>query len=151
MRERAGEMWLLCGERRRLTVWCTSTLMRSGLLLCSRVGPDLCKMLSLTRWPWHVVRPLILWQNFWWHDWQLLMLILRFVCCWDVLEWCDPHEACLKERMSLKLQALVYSILPPTTAVADYAIGLRKTFFNDAENGSRFLTDSSKLYLTFLS
>ena len=37
-----------------------------------------------------------------------------------------------------KLQALVYDILPPTTAIADYAIGLEKLsaneeFFDDAQ------------------
>ena len=37
-----------------------------------------------------------------------------------------------------KLQALVYDILPPTTDIADYAIGLEKLsaneqFFDDAE------------------
>ena len=131
--ESRGNVASLWGEEATgwtpLTVWCTSTLMCSGLLLCSRVGPDLCKMLSLTRWPWHVVRPLILWQNFWCHDWQLLTLILRFVCCWDVLEWCDLRETRLRERMSLKLQALVYSFLPPTVAIADYTVGLEFFFF----------------------
>ena len=37
-----------------------------------------------------------------------------------------------------KLQALVYDILPPSTAIADYAIGLEKLsaneqFFHDAQ------------------
>ena len=41
-------------------------------------------------------------------------------------------------RTSSKLQALVYDILPPTTAIVDYAIGLEKLsaneqFFDDAQ------------------
>ena len=33
---------------------------------------------------------------------------------------------CWKEVLGVKLQALVYDILPPTTAIADYAMGLEK-------------------------
>ena len=41
-------------------------------------------------------------------------------------------------RVGLKLQALVYDILPPTTAIVDYTVGLEKLsaieqFFNDAQ------------------
>ena len=40
--------------------------------------------------------------------------------------------------LSVKLQALVYNILPPNTALTDYAIGLQKLsdneqFFGDAQ------------------
>ena len=34
---------------------------------------------------------------------------------------------CRKARLGVKLLALVYDILPQTTAVSDYAIGLEKT------------------------
>ena len=37
----------------------------------------------------------------------------------------------MKCRGSTKLQALVYDILPPTTAIADYAIGLEKLSANE--------------------
>ena len=44
----------------------------------------------------------------------------------------------MKCRGSTTLQILVYDILPPTTAIVDYAIGLEKLsaneqFFNDAQ------------------
>ena len=35
------------------------------------------------------------------------------------------------DRLESKLQALVYDILPSTTAIIDYAIGLRKLSAND--------------------
>ena len=49
----------------------------------------------------------------------------------------------------LKLQALVYGILPPTTAIADYAIGLDKLsaneqFFDDAQMAKSFKTTQIK-------
>ena len=47
-----------------------------------------------------------------------------------------------------KLQVLVYSVLPPTTAIVDYAIGLGKLsaneqFFDDAQTAVSFVTDNS--------
>ena len=33
--------------------------------------------------------------------------------------------------LGVKLQALVYDILPPTTAITDYAVGLRKLSPNE--------------------
>ena len=56
-----------------------------------------------------------------------------------------------------KLQALVYDILLPTTAVVDNAIGLEKLsdntnrqYFCCCSKGNRFVTDNSKLYQVFL-
>ena len=47
-----------------------------------------------------------------------------------------------------KLQARVYDILPPTTAIVDYAVGLEKLSANEqffwwGSNGSQFVTNSS--------
>ena len=47
-----------------------------------------------------------------------------------------------------ELQALVYDILPPTTAIIDYAIGLEKPsangqlFVGAKTNGIKFVTDN---------
>ena len=47
-----------------------------------------------------------------------------------------------------KLQILVYDIVPPTTAIADYAIGLEKPsangqlFVGAKTNGIKFVTDN---------
>ena len=49
-----------------------------------------------------------------------------------------------------KLRALVYDILPPSTAIVNYAIGLKKekaesqqTVFHWCSNGCKFVTDNS--------
>ena len=48
-----------------------------------------------------------------------------------------------------KLQALVYHILPPTTAIIDYAIGLEKlpatgqVYLLVLRNGNKLVTDNS--------
>ena len=52
------------------------------------------------------------------------------------------------DRYKDKLQALVYDILPSTTAVFSYAIGSRKLsaneqFFCWCSNSSKFVTDNS--------
>ena len=49
----------------------------------------------------------------------------------------------------VKLQALPYNILPPTTALVDYAVGLEKLsaneqFFDDAQMAVSFVTDNSE-------
>ena len=47
--------------------------------------------------------------------------------------WCDPDLSMkvLVDKGSLKLQALVYDILPSTTAVFSYVIGSRKLSANE--------------------
>ena len=82
---------------------------------------------------------------------------LRFYCavlCWytplphpshhrnPMLAFSQPlslsrTQACDDDRLAYKLQALVYDILPSTTAIVDYAIGFEKMsaneqFFEDA-------------------
>ena len=51
-----------------------------------------------------------------------------------------------------KLQAQVYDIVPPDTAMADYAIGLQKLPANEdfrcCSNGSKSVTDKLSLYQT---
>ena len=50
----------------------------------------------------------------------------------------------LKCHLQCKLQAQVYDILPQTTAITDYAIGLEKhqlAVFHWCSNGSTFVTD----------
>ena len=54
----------------------------------------------------------------------------------------------------MKLQALAYDILPPTTATIDYAIGLEKLsaneqFFDDAQT-AKVCNRQLKLYQMFL-
>ena len=48
-----------------------------------------------------------------------------------------------------RLQALLYDILPPTTTVSDYDIGLEKrsalVFWLMLSSGSKFVTDSSNI------
>ena len=51
----------------------------------------------------------------------------------------------------IKLQALVYDIFPPTTALTDYAIGVEKrvsyrTVFHWCSNRTKFVTEKFKLY-----
>ena len=69
-----------------------------------------------------------------------------------VTEWPPPHPPPLRPfyfhirpevTLCSKLQALVYDILPPTTAIVDYAIALEKLsaneqFFDDAQTAIRF-------------
>ena len=55
---------------------------------------------------------------------------------------------------AMKLQALAYDILPPTTATIDYAIGLEKLsaneqFFVDAETVIRLSNIQLRLYQVF--
>ena len=51
----------------------------------------------------------------------------------------------------IKLQALVYDIFPPTTALIDYARGVEKrvsyrTVFHWCSNRTKFVTEKFKLY-----
>ena len=57
----------------------------------------------------------------------------------------------LQCRLQL-VQAQVYDILPPTTAILDYAVGLDKhqlTVFHWCSNGSTFVTDKSNYIKRF--
>ena len=45
--------------------------------------------------------------------------------------WPSLEEGCRKARLGVKLQALVYDIIPSTTAVFSYAIGSRKLSANE--------------------
>ena len=60
----------------------------------------------------------------------------------------DAASALRKVRVLIKLQALVYYILPSTTAVFSYAIGPRKLSANEqfcccCSNSNRFVTNNS--------
>ena len=58
----------------------------------------------------------------------------------------------LKCHLRCKLQAQVYDILPQTSAVTDYAIGLKKrqlAVFHWCSNGSTFVTDKSNYIKRF--
>ena len=66
-----------------------------------------------------------------------------------------PQALCMyTQTVSPKLQALVYDILPSTTAVFSYAIGSRKLsaneqfFFCWCSNSSKFVTTNSKHWFT---
>ena len=54
-------------------------------------------------------------------------------CLWDSTDSClwDSTDSCLWDSTDSKLQALVYDILPSTTAVFSYAIGPRKLSANE--------------------
>ena len=69
-----------------------------------------------------------------------------------------PCQQQSEVRSSLKLQTLVYNILPSTTAVFSYAIESRKLSANEqvffgvcvCSNSSTFVTNNSKLYQMFV-
>ena len=69
--------------------------------------------------------------------------------CDHELGWCEVTTG----RISHKLQAPVYDLLPSTTAIVHYAVGLEKlsaneTVFDDAQKGV-VCNRQLKLYQTF--
>ena len=73
----------------------------------------------------------------------------HFVRNWLSEEMLQKHEpAYYVEKVTAKLQALVYDLLPSTTAVLSYAIGSRKLSANEQffcwySNSSKFVTNDS--------
>ena len=55
----------------------------------------------------------------------------------------EIKNKCYHHRLAIKLQAVVYEILPASTAIADYVIGFEKLsaneqFFNDDQTAVSF-------------